>query len=184
MPLPKAGVLPGDYAVPDVLAPNLRLVFCGTALGRQSAVARAYYANPTNLFWRTLHEVGLTKERLHPTNYRSLLDYGIGLTDLAKHHFGNDVDLPADALDAAALREKILYFQPQIWHSPARRGLAGFWVGQRARLRWGRKPKGWAGLACSCCHPLQVPVGAIGIGPRGRRSPQSSAIQQRAERLQ
>ena len=137
--LPKAGVLPDDYAVPDVLAPNLRVVFCGTALGRQSAVARAYYANPTNLFWRTLHEVGLTEKRLHPTNYRSLLDYGIGLTDLAKHHFGNDVDLPADALDAAALREKILLFQPQILAFTSKTGASRFLGRSTAQIALGEQ---------------------------------------------
>src|SRR5688572_21685403 len=92
--LARSGALPDSHLVPDLLALGLRLVFCGTALGRKSAEARAYYANPTNMFWRTLHEVGLTPERLRPADYARLLEYGIGLTDLSKQHFGNDVELP------------------------------------------------------------------------------------------
>ena len=53
-------------SVPDLLAPGLDLVFCGTAPSPASFKARAYYANPGNAFWPTLHAVGLTPERLAP----------------------------------------------------------------------------------------------------------------------
>lgn len=98
--------------IEDVLAPGLAVVFCGTALGRISAERRAYYANPGNYFWRTLHDVGLTPERLPPMAYRQVLDYGIGLTDLCKTHFGQDAELPVSGFDAAALEAKIRQFQP------------------------------------------------------------------------
>ena len=41
--------------LPDVLEPGLRVVFCGTAAGKASARAGAYYAGPGNAFWPTLH---------------------------------------------------------------------------------------------------------------------------------
>ena len=41
-------------AVPDVLAPGLRVVFCGINPDRASAAAGAHYANPRNDFWRLL----------------------------------------------------------------------------------------------------------------------------------
>jgi TDG/mug DNA glycosylase family protein len=109
----KFGSLPPGH-VPDLLEPGLKVVFCGTALGRNSAERQAYYANPGNFFWRTLHNTGLTPERIKPQDYACLLDYGIGLTDLSKAHFGNDNQLPPDALDAGALREKIARYQPKI----------------------------------------------------------------------
>jgi len=112
--LPRSGSLPDSHRVPDLLAPGLRLVFCGTALGRRSAQARAYYAHPGNLFWRTLHAVGLIPEPIAPGDYARLLEHGIGLTDLAKRHFGNDADLPGDAFDPAALRAKIEAFRPRL----------------------------------------------------------------------
>ena len=46
------------HLVPDLLAPGLDLVFCGTAPSPASFKARAYYANPGNAFWATLHAVG------------------------------------------------------------------------------------------------------------------------------
>jgi TDG/mug DNA glycosylase family protein len=114
--------------LPDVLAPRLRLVFCGTAPGARSALEGAYYAHPGNYFWRTLFEVGLTPVRLSPPEYRRVLEFGIGLTDVAKHHFGSDAELPRGAFDAEALRRKIARFRPRIVaftsKNAARAGLA------------------------------------------------------------
>jgi TDG/mug DNA glycosylase family protein len=112
--LPRHGALPETAAVPDILAPGLRLVFCGTALGRVSAERRAYYANPTNAFWRTLHATGLTARQLRPDEHATLPAIGIGLTDLCKTHYGNDAELPADAFDLDALAAKIARFRPQM----------------------------------------------------------------------
>jgi len=119
------GPLPPNH-VPDLLAPGLKVVFCGTALGRVSAEQQAYYANPGNFFWRTLHDTGLTPERLRPQDYARLLDYGIGLTDLCKAHFGNDSQLPSDALDAEALRRKIAHYQPDILAFTSKTGASAF----------------------------------------------------------
>jgi TDG/mug DNA glycosylase family protein len=115
-PRPVQAATPADagHILPDVLAPGLALVFCGTAAGRRSAAEGAYYAHPGNLFWRALHEAGLTPQRLHPQDFRTLPDYGIGLTDLAKRHVGNDIDLPADAFDVAALQAKIERYAPRL----------------------------------------------------------------------
>jgi len=124
--LPRHGVLPESHLVPDLLVPDLRLVFCGTALGRRSAQARAYYAHPGNLFWRALHEIGLTRERLAPADYARLLEHGIGLTDLAKRHFGNDAELPGDAFDAAALRGKIEVARPRMLAFTSKTAAGGF----------------------------------------------------------
>jgi len=105
---------PSQHILPDVLAPNLRVVFCGTAAGTRSAHEGAYYAHPGNYFWRTLFEVGLTPRRLSPQEFPRVLDYGIGLTDLAKLHFGADHELPRDAFDAAALQRKLARCKPAI----------------------------------------------------------------------
>ncbi|MDA3914746.1 mismatch-specific DNA-glycosylase [Oleiagrimonas sp.] len=99
--------------LPDMLRPGLRLVFCGTAASRRSARERAYYAHPGNAFWRTLHQVGITPRRFDPGEFPQLLALGIGLTDLAKHHSGNDNQLPAGAFDVDALRERISRAAPQ-----------------------------------------------------------------------
>ena len=70
--------------LPDVLEVGLALVFCGTAASPVSARAGAYYANPGNVFWRALWTAGITPRLYHPSEFRSLLDLKIGLTDLVK----------------------------------------------------------------------------------------------------
>ena len=105
------------HVLPERLKPGLKLVFCGTAAGRQSALQKAYYAHSQNKFWRTLHAVGLTPHLFAPKDYPALWDLGIGLTDIAKHVYGMDHQLPRDALGAeavAALKARIRKAQPQI----------------------------------------------------------------------
>ena len=103
-----------DHILPDVLQPGLALVFCGTAAGKRSAAERAYYAHPGNLFWRALFEAGLTPRQLAPAEFPQLPDYGIGLTDLAKRHSGNDNELPREAFDVPALIAKIERYRPHL----------------------------------------------------------------------
>jgi TDG/mug DNA glycosylase family protein len=106
-----------SHVLPDVLAPDLRIVFCGTAAGSESARRGAYYAHPQNRFWRTLAETGLTPRRLALEEFRLLPGFGLGLTDLAKFAFGMDRELPAGALGRtaqAALREKIEAYAPDV----------------------------------------------------------------------
>lgn len=71
-------------ALPDYLAPGLRVVFCGTAAGKASARVGGYYAGPGNAFWPALYSAGLVPVRLEPGSDHRVLEFGIGLTDLAK----------------------------------------------------------------------------------------------------
>ncbi len=70
-------------AVPDVLAPGLRVVFCGINPGRVSAAARAHFANPRNDFWRLLADAGFTPRLYEPGEQFDLPELGIGLTNAA-----------------------------------------------------------------------------------------------------
>lgn len=109
------------YIIPDLLAPQLRLVFCGSALGFESARQKAFYAKPGNKFWPALHQVGLTPRRFAPAEYPALLELGIGLTDLNKTQFGNDTDLAAAHDDVAGLTVKIERYRPAILAFTAKR---------------------------------------------------------------
>ena len=105
------------HILPDRLKPGLKLVFCGTAAGRQSALQQAYYAHRQNKFWTTLHKVGLTPSLFQPRDYEKLWELGIGLTDIAKHVYGMDHQLPGDALGPqaiAALKARIRKAHPAI----------------------------------------------------------------------
>ena len=98
--------------LPDVLAPGLHLVLCGTAPSRASKEAQAYYAKPGNRFWPTLHAVGLTPVRLKPSEYPEIVRFGLGLTDLCKTEWGSDAELSRTAFDVPGLTAKIEQFRP------------------------------------------------------------------------
>ena len=70
-------------AVPDILAPGLRCVFCGINPGRRSSTAGCHFANPRNDFWRLLADAGLTRRLLDPSEQWDLLELGYGLTNAA-----------------------------------------------------------------------------------------------------
>ena len=89
--------------LPDVLAPGLRVVFCGYAPGTASARAGAYYAGPGNRFWLTLHEVGLTPLLLLPAEFARLPEFGLGLTDASKTASGSDREVGRRGVDPARL---------------------------------------------------------------------------------
>ncbi|HEY0279122.1 MAG TPA: mismatch-specific DNA-glycosylase [Solirubrobacterales bacterium] len=93
--------------LPDVLAPGLRVVFCGYAPGTASARAGAYYAGPGNRFWSTLHEVGLTPLLLRPAEFARLPEFGIGLTDVSKTASGSDLEVGRRGVDPSRLVDAI-----------------------------------------------------------------------------
>jgi TDG/mug DNA glycosylase family protein len=80
-------------AVPDVLAPDLRIVFCGIDPGFVSAAAGAHFANPRNDFWRLLHEADFTPRQLAPEEQFEVLTFGIGLTNAASRTTRGSSDL-------------------------------------------------------------------------------------------
>lgn len=102
------------HILPDVLAGGLDVVFCGSAAGSASARAGAYYAGTGNRFWPILHEIGLTPRQLAPREFHTVVQYGIGLTDLSKFQFGGDQALDARGDDAGALAEKISAHAPRV----------------------------------------------------------------------
>lgn len=97
-----------------MLAPGLRVVFCGTAAGETAARVGAPYAGPGNRFWWVLHEVGLTPRELAPLEFRELPRWGIGLTDVAKHAVGGDSTLAAADFDGPAVIEKVERYRPGV----------------------------------------------------------------------
>ena len=102
-------------AVPDVLAPNLTVVFCGINPGRVSAAAAAHFANPRNDFWRLLHEAGFTPRLLDPQEQFDAPQYGIGLTNAALRTTKGSGDLRSADFHGSAERlgETALRYGPR-----------------------------------------------------------------------
>jgi TDG/mug DNA glycosylase family protein len=101
-----------DEVLRDVLAPGLRVAFCGTAPGTASARAHAYYAGPGNAFWRALHQTGLTPTELAPAEFTRLPEFGIGLTDICKVLYGSDAEVGTVEFDVDGLRQRIAAVEP------------------------------------------------------------------------
>jgi TDG/mug DNA glycosylase family protein len=106
-------VTPNNHRLPDQLRANLRLVFVGTAASTRSADVGHYYAHPGNRFWRALHEAGITPRRYQPSEFSTLLDIGIGFTDLSKSGAGMDHQIARQSFDAAGFRAKIETYRPK-----------------------------------------------------------------------
>jgi double-stranded uracil-DNA glycosylase len=91
-------------AIPDILVPDLRVVFCGINPGRWSAAAAAHFANPRNDFWRLLHDAGFTSRLLAPQEQEQLLSHGLGVTNAAFRTTKGSGDLRRGDFEGAAER--------------------------------------------------------------------------------
>jgi TDG/mug DNA glycosylase family protein len=93
-----------------VLAPGLRVIFCGINPGFVSAAAGAHFANPRNDFWRLLHAAGFTHRLLAPEEQFDALRDRIGLTNAAFRTTKGSGDLRrADFAGAAKRLERIAH---------------------------------------------------------------------------
>jgi TDG/mug DNA glycosylase family protein len=84
----------------DVIAPDLRVLFCGINPGLWSAVVDQHFARPGNRFWPALHGSGFTPRLFGPAEQSQLLELGIGITNVAARATAR-----ADELTAQELRE-------------------------------------------------------------------------------
>jgi double-stranded uracil-DNA glycosylase len=100
--------VPAPSAVPDVLGPGLRVVFCGINPGRVSDAAAAHFANPRNDFWRLLHDAGFTPRLYEPHEQFSLLELGIGITNAAYRTTPGSGDLRKRDFAGSAERLELL----------------------------------------------------------------------------
>ena len=91
-------------AVPDILAPGLRVIFCGINPGFVSAAAGAHFANPRNDFWRLLHDAGFIPRLLAPQEQLEVVRFGLGLTNAASRTTRGSGDLRRGDFAGAAER--------------------------------------------------------------------------------
>jgi TDG/mug DNA glycosylase family protein len=71
-----------DKIVPDVIAPGLRVLFCGINPGLYTAAVGHHFARPGNRFWPTLHAAGFTPRLFDPSEEQILLTLGYGITNV------------------------------------------------------------------------------------------------------
>jgi double-stranded uracil-DNA glycosylase len=105
-----------DKTVRDVIAPNLRVLFCGINPGLYSGATGHHFARPGNRFWPTLYQAGFTPRLLHPSEERELLSFGYGITNLVPRATAMADELSPDELVAGPrrLESKVKRYQPQV----------------------------------------------------------------------
>jgi len=84
--------------VPDVIAPQLNILFVGINPGLYSGAIGHHFARPGNRFWPALHRAGLVSRQLAPHEEQALLKFGIGITNIV-----NRTTAAADELTGAEL---------------------------------------------------------------------------------
>ena len=102
--------------LPDVIAPDLDILFVGINPSLMSAARGHHFARPGNRFWPALHLAGLTPRRLIPDEDRELLEYGIGVTNIVARPTRAAAELSVSELraGAAALGDLVAEYRPRV----------------------------------------------------------------------
>jgi TDG/mug DNA glycosylase family protein len=103
-------------SVPDVIAPDLRVLFCGINPGLYSGATGHHFARPGNRFWPALYDAGFTDRLLSPFEERELLKHGYGLTNIVNRSTANAAELSRSELEEGARRliKTALKYKPRI----------------------------------------------------------------------
>ncbi|PKV93143.1 G/U mismatch-specific uracil-DNA glycosylase [Amycolatopsis echigonensis] len=101
--------------IPDVLAPNLNVLFCGINPGLYSGALGLHFARPGNRFWPALHASGFTPRLLDPSEQDELLDLGLGITNVVARTTARADELTDDELREGGqiLAKKVEKYRPR-----------------------------------------------------------------------
>ena len=100
--------------VRDVIAPGLRVLFCGINPGLYTAAVGHHFARPGNRFWPALHAAGFTEHLLSPFEERQLLENGYGITNVVMRATATADELTREELllGGRALVRKVKRYKP------------------------------------------------------------------------
>jgi TDG/mug DNA glycosylase family protein len=99
-----------------IVAPGLQVLFVGINPGMMSGATGHHFARPGNRFWPTLHKAGFTPRQLKPEEHHELLEYGIGVTNIADRVTRTAAELTDDELRAGAqaLERLVAEYEPEL----------------------------------------------------------------------
>jgi TDG/mug DNA glycosylase family protein len=105
-----------DKTVADVIARDLRVLFCGINPGLYSGAVERHFARPGNRFWPALHQSGFTDRLLSPFEERELLRLGCGITNVVSRTTATAAELSAEELieGGRRLRAKVRRYRPRV----------------------------------------------------------------------
>jgi TDG/mug DNA glycosylase family protein len=101
--------------VPDVIAADLQVLFCGINPGLYTAAIGHHFGRPGNRFWPALYASGITDRLLSPYEERELLPRGYGITNIVGRASARADDLTEAELreGAAILKRKAARYRPR-----------------------------------------------------------------------
>ena len=92
----------GGPDVPDVVGPDMAVLFCGINPGGMSGSLGQHFARPGNRFWKVLFASGFTDRVLTPAEQRHLREYRLGVTNLVDRTTRAAADVsPAELAEGA-----------------------------------------------------------------------------------
>ncbi|MGV9922394.1 G/U mismatch-specific DNA glycosylase [Nocardia rhamnosiphila] len=102
--------------IPDVLAPDLRVLFCGINPGLWSGATGHHFARPGNRFWPALFRSGFTPRLFRPDEQDELPALGLGITNVVSRTSAKADELTKEELrdGGAALVERVRRNRPRI----------------------------------------------------------------------
>lgn len=102
--------------IPDIIAPNLRVLFCGINPGLYSGATGHHFARPGNRFWPALYAAGFTERLLSPAEERELLGHGYGITNIVQRATATAAELTNDelAIGGQHLIGIVQQYRPQV----------------------------------------------------------------------
>lgn len=105
-----------DKPLPDVVAPDLDVLFCGINPSLLSAERGHHFARPGNRFWPSIHLAGFTPRLFTPDEDRQLPEHGLGITNVAARPTRTAAELSREELreGAAALAELVARYRPRV----------------------------------------------------------------------
>ena len=121
----------------DLLRPGLELVFCGYNPSLTSGLSGHHYAHPGNRFWRVLSASGITDRLYEPRDDETLLELGIGFTNLCSRPTRRADELTREEIRSGALtlRRKLEQFRPR---AVAYTGIGVYkWFRATSKATWG-----------------------------------------------
>lgn len=126
--------------LPDIIAPDLRILFCGINPSLYSAAVGHHFARPGNRFWPTLHGAGFSDRLLSPFEDQSLLERGYGLTNIVERATATAAELTGEELVAGqrSLAAKVQRYRP---HCLAVLGISAYRTGfNQPKAAMGQQP--------------------------------------------
>lgn len=144
-----------DVTVPDLIGPNLRLLFVGINPGLWTAATQTHFAHPGNRFYPALLRAGIIERDIDRSDGMSdedrahLIDRGIGITNVVQRTTAKASELTAAELRAGGDRLRAFVAE----HRPSVVAIAGITAYRSAfrlpKATMGEQPEG---MLCASDH--------------------------------